>query len=431
MRICGSLIQACHRKGILVYVWLELPHVSDRFWADHPEWREKTALLQDAQLDWRKLMNLRNPQALAAVRAGVTRLMNRFDWDGVNLAELYFESLEGAANPARFTPMNEDVRREFQAAKGFDPLDLFQHGAPAAERLRAFLDYRAELSRRQQTDWIEFVETIRASKPDLDLALTHVDDRFDTRMRDLIGADAGRVLPMLDSHDFTFLIEDPATIWNMGPKRYPEIAKRYQPLTRHADKLAIDINIVERYQDVYPTKLQTGTELFEEVHLAAQAFPRVALYFENSIQAADLPLLSAAAASVEKIEQTGSRLAVGSKYGVGLPWQGPATVNGRAWPVRSQSVLWLPAGTQVIEPAAKDTRWHVVDFNGRLESASVTARGLELAYQSSARAIAVLDGTPVKVEIDGAAASPQFQQNGSETVLLLPRGQHLVSIEMR
>ncbi len=37
------LIEACHRKAILVYVWLELPHVSEKFWDEHPEWREKTA----------------------------------------------------------------------------------------------------------------------------------------------------------------------------------------------------------------------------------------------------------------------------------------------------------------------------------------------------------------------------------------------------
>src|ERR1700741_4919793 len=107
---------------------------------------------------------------------------------------------------------------------------------------------------------------------------------------------------MLERHDFTFLVEDPATIWNLGPQRYPQIAARYQPLTKRDDKLAIDINIVERYQDVYPTKQQTGTEWFELVHLAAKAFPQVALYFENSILAADLPLLSAAAAGNDKIE---------------------------------------------------------------------------------------------------------------------------------
>jgi hypothetical protein len=62
-----KLIEACHRKAILVYVWLELPHVSEKFWDAHPEWREKTAILQDAQLDWRKLMNLNNPDCFAAV----------------------------------------------------------------------------------------------------------------------------------------------------------------------------------------------------------------------------------------------------------------------------------------------------------------------------------------------------------------------------
>ena len=124
------LIDACHRNAIQVYAWVELPHVSERFWDQHPEWREKTALLQDAQLDWRKLMNLTNRAAFAEAARGLRGLMDRFDWDGVNLAELYFESLEGHENPARFTPMNDDVRAEFQAASGIDPLDLFNPKSP-------------------------------------------------------------------------------------------------------------------------------------------------------------------------------------------------------------------------------------------------------------------------------------------------------------
>jgi len=114
------LIDVCHRNAIQVYAWLELPHVSEKFWDGHPEWREKTALLQDAQLDWRKLMNLTNRAAFSAVSQGVRELTARFDWDGVNLAELYFESLEGHENPARLTPMNDDVRAEFHQAAGFE-----------------------------------------------------------------------------------------------------------------------------------------------------------------------------------------------------------------------------------------------------------------------------------------------------------------------
>jgi hypothetical protein len=424
----ARLIDACHRHGILVYAWLELPHVSEKFWADHPEWREKTAILQDAQLDWRKLMNLANPQAFAAVSAGVERLLRKFDWDGVNLAELYFESLEGAANPARFTPMNGDIRREFREQHGIDPLELFKTPSPNADRLKTFLDYRAGLARRQQEQWIAQIEALRADKPDLDLVLTHVDDRFDTRMRELIGADAGRVLPLLDQHNFTFLIEDPATIWNLGPQRYPQIAARYQPLTKRTDRLAIDINIVERYQDVYPTKQQTGTELFQLVHLASQAFPRVALYFENSILPPDLALLPASAATVEKVEQQGSRWNITSRTGVGVEWHGPVTVDGRLWPARDASTVWLPAGSHVLESSLKDVATKLVDFNGKLRSASESSSGLDFSYESNSRAIAIVDHRPDTIELDSAPEKPPVLESGPNFVVVLPRGQHLVRI---
>jgi hypothetical protein len=247
-------------------------------------------------------------------------------------------------------------------------------------------------------------------------------------MRDLIGADAARVLPLLDQHDFTFLIEDPATIWNLGPQRYPQIASRYQPLTQHADHLAIDINIVERYQDVYPTKQQTGTELFQLVHVAAQAFPQVALYFENSILTPDLPLLASAAATVDKVEQNGSRLIIDSRRGVGVSWQGPALVNGHLWPVRGDTTLWLPAGNSVVEPAPKDTSLRVVDFNGDLRSASASTRDLQFSYQSTARAVALLNARPSKVEIDGAPAGEALPESAAGFVLRLPRGQHIVQL---
>src|SRR5450432_753501 len=356
-----KLIEACHREGILVYAWLELPHVSDHFWDAHPEWREKTAVLQDAQLDWRKLMNLTNRDCFRAVSAGVTQLVTRFDWDGVNLAELYFESLEGPANPSRFTTMNDDVRNEYRAQSGQDPLTVF--ATPA------FLEYRAGLARRIQEEWLGHLEQIRRQKPYLDLVLTHVDDRFDSGMREAIGADAARVLPLLDTHNFTFLIEDPATVWHLGPQRYQTIAERYRALTPHRDKLAIDLNIVDRYQNVYPTKQQTGTELFQLVHRASASFPRVALYFENSLLPPDLPLLPSSAAAVTKIEKIGPKLVVDSATEVGIPWTGPAIVDGLPWPAADDQTLWLPAGPHAIEAAPASHSPRLLYLNADLKSA--------------------------------------------------------------
>lgn len=305
------LIEACHRQRILVYAWLELPHVSERFWAEHPEWREKTALGEDAWLDWRKLMNLRHPECARAVADGVRAMMARFDWDGVNLAELYFESLEGTANAARFTPMNTLVREEFRRAKGWDPLEIFQRGRPPRE----FLDWRAELAGRLQDEWLGVLRGIKQRKPHLELVWTHIDDRYDPRMRDLLGADTKRAIGVLEQNEATFLIEDPATAWSAGPRRYLEIAQKYGTNPR----LAIDINIVERYQDVYPTKQQTGVELFQLVHYAGQGFRRVAVYFENSILTPDYPLLSAATAPPVRSGR--------AERPYGVRFVGPAQVN--------------------------------------------------------------------------------------------------------
>ena len=220
-----KLIEACHRNAILVYAWLELPHVSEKFWADHPAWRERTALGQDAQLDWRKLMNLQNVDCRREVEKEIGRLLREFDWDGVNVAELYFESLEGASNPARFTPMNDDVRQEFKRVGGFDPQLLFDPSSTYAagnhpEALRKFLDFRAQLASRMQAEWLDAIDRLKSTKPYLDVVLTHIDDRFEPGIRDALGADVSRSVPVIHARHSMLLVEDPATLWNLGPERY-------------------------------------------------------------------------------------------------------------------------------------------------------------------------------------------------------------------
>jgi hypothetical protein len=404
-----QLIEACHRTGILVYAWLELPHVSEKFWQDHPEWREKTAVLQDAHLDWRKLMNLNNRDCSRAVAAGVKSLVGRFDWDGINLAELYFESLEGIANPSRFTPMNTDLRSEFQKARGFDPIEIFGSRRDAASQ-RMFLDFRSDLVRRMQEQWIGELEAIRKTAPHLELVLTHVDDRLDTGMRDAIGADAARVLPLLGKHSFTFLVEDPATVWHLGANRYRQLAERYRALTPYRDKLGIDLNIVERYQNVYPTRQQTGIELFQLVHAASP----------------DLDLLPSAAAAVSRIETIGGKLVVESPNGVGIPWKGGAAVDGQAWPLASAETLWLPPGGHAVEHIGAESPLRIERFTGTIRSASVAGGArVEFSYQSASRAIAVLSGEVRRIEVDGEEHAPR---RAGPRAIFLPRGQHVVSL---
>jgi hypothetical protein len=419
------LISACHRERILVYVWLELPHVSTEFWNRHPAWREKTARLKDAHVDWRLLMNLSNPDCQSAVLDGVHSLLERFDWDGVNFAELYFDGTEGIANPREFTPLNDDVRREVRGRYGFDPIELFHNQPRDAEKLRIFLNYRSGLVAHLQETWIAALEKMRAEKPNLDLVLTHVDDRFDKTMHDAIGADAARALKLLERYEFTFIVEDPGSVWHLGPQRYTEIAALYRPLTPHQERLAVDINIVDRWQTVYPTARQRGAELAELVHTASEAFPRVIYYYEKSISSFDSPLLSPASALVTHAELDGQDLTIESPYGVGLNWSSAVSLDGEDWPVRDDRHIWVPAGRHVLHESPNPSALRVLDFNGTLLSAAIRPDGVELNYESTSRALAQMDRRPMRLVVDGKSSVVDLC---GEFVVCLPRGKHKVLI---
>mgnify|MGYP005838599245 FL=1 len=392
-----SLIGACHRRAIHVYAWLEFPHVSEAFWEAHPEWREKTATGQDAHLDWRKLMNLAEPDCARAVEEGLRGLLRRFEWDGVNLAELYFESLEGYLNPARFTPFNDRVRAEYRAETGVDPADFYDpssrfYHVRDAGPMRRFLDYRARLAHRLQVEWLERARRLSEESGGLDLVLTHVDDRFDTTMRDNLGADAAALLPEAARFGAAFLVEDPATIWNLGPERYAELARRYAPILPAGVRLGADINIVERYQDVYPTKQQTGGELFQLLHWAAKSFPQVAVYFENSILAPDWSLVGAAAAAAQVRQTGGGALEVESAAPAALRWDGCASLDGQPWPIRSHGRLLVPAGKHRVTGCAEPVVPVLEDFSGQVLKLDRVDGLWRLEYESRARAIAVFGG---------------------------------------
>jgi hypothetical protein len=432
-----GLIAACHRNAILTYAWLELPHVSEKFWADHPEWREKTGLGQDAKLDWRKLMNLEDPACRKAVEAQVQGLLERFDWDGVNLAELYFESLEGVSNPSRFTPMNDNVRAAFKQSAGLDPKLLFDPAsANAAGRdpasLRKFLDFRAHLVTEMQSQWMDTAMRIRERKPWLDIVLTHIDDRFEPGVRDALGADVAKTLPLAEARGVKVIIEDPAPLWNLGAERYTQLAAKYAELTpnKPAANFAVDINIVDRYQDVYPTKKQTGVELFELVHSAAASFYQVALYFESSLEKQDLMLLPAAATMARITHPTADELDVTTPQACRILWTGAVEMDGKPWPVQSPVAVLTPAGHHRLTPGVSSpgapAGLHISDFNGDVQTAQTTRTGVELAYKSQTRAIATLDAAVTTVEVDGSlfwlpigGEKPQF--------FVLPAGQHLVT----
>ncbi len=422
------LIDACHRNGILVYAWLELPHVSEAFYERHPKWREKTAVRQDAHLDWRYLMNLKDADCFQAVATGLRGLLSRFDWDGVNLAELYFESPDGPKNSLRYTPFNDAVRSEFKAHHRIDPLDFFRENSPHYWRRDAsswtkFVDYRVEQVRLLNEQFLRLLSEIRASaKPHLDLILTFVDNLYDPQMREAVGADIKEILPLLERYDFTLVMEDPSTVWHLGPRRYSDLAQSYARLTRRTGRLGIDINIVDRWEPVYPTEKQTGIEFLQLFRHAGRNFQAVLAYSEQSILNQDLELVAHALAADVSGEVFGSGVLV--KAGRPVVYRtgaGPADfrVDGNAWPCAAGDEVLLPAGLHRVAAvsASGGARPRLVRLNGDLlEARYAGEKGIEFSYRARGRAIVLFDRSPESLQVDGAPLT------GSSAVFLLPPG---------
>ena len=167
------LIQLAHQNAMLVYLWLEIPHVSQKFWDDHPEWHEITATGEEAEIDWRKNMAVDIPECRKAIMNELETILLKFEWDGVNFAELYYESPQGMKSPRLFTPMNKYIRSIFKDQEGFDSKEIFNSSSryywktnetAAAKFLnfrqdrivelhRIFLDYLYNLKKQYKREW--------------------------------------------------------------------------------------------------------------------------------------------------------------------------------------------------------------------------------------------------------------------------------------
>ena len=145
----ARLIKLAHANGILVYAWLEPPQVSQKFWIDHPEWREKNYKGEDVRPSWRYPVALSDNSCLDAVINKYSQLLTTYDWDGVNLSELYFEADNGFDNPEKFTPMHKSAQKEMLSKYGFNIHELFNplseyYWKNNYESTQKFVNYRID-----------------------------------------------------------------------------------------------------------------------------------------------------------------------------------------------------------------------------------------------------------------------------------------------
>ncbi len=443
------LISLAHQNALLVYLWLELPHVNAKFWEDHPEWREITATGDTAIIDWRHLMALTDDSCKEAVFSEIASVIRQYDWDGINLAELYFESPLGPERPELFTPMHPSARKLFQIQYGFDPIQLFNETSPYFwkrnnEKWTLFEEFRKNLLVDIHRKFLEFFyQQNELNKKDIDIVLTVMDNIHAKKTGQGIGIDTRRIIALSNEYPFTLQIEDPQELWHLDASRYDTLSQTYLPMVTN-NKLILDINIVpyRSYKEsLAPTQAPTGLELSNLLQSAQQDNNQVALYSESAIYMVDLPWIAYTLGR----HATESFL---SPYQWQIQSENTITfdldpqihkdiqVNGSLWPAYYNGKATLPPGTNIIQPLSQreslinkiKTSTRLFDISGELESCKLLSRGIELSYRSDVKNYILVNEEPREIYVDDLHYDAEIVQGIQGFSVQLPSGSHRVRL---
>jgi hypothetical protein len=392
------LIAALHARGVRVYAWLEPPFVDSRMWNDHPECREKTSQGRDAVDDWRSLIALENDRCFKIAWRVWRNLLARFDFDGVNVAELYFAS----------------------PSLPYHPSALVQFGKNPATNPQEWLRFRRDLVVRLNR---KIVERIRSLGKPLDVELTVIDDQLDPKLGRRVGSDIERLAQAARDGGATLQVEDPYTTWTRGPSRYAVLSRSIAALMPPQRSL-LDINVVPRAY-AYPTATMTGAELDLSIANASSRSGRVALFSAGTLLPGDLGSVAGAVAGAA---------VTGDTY-VDAPWSvvvsapeaghGRFLLDGKPWPAAHGRAI-VPAGRHTVSwLAGDDGRPGLLRLAGNLLAERATGKTLDVSYDALASAWSVVDRRPSSLMVDGrkVALSVAADPDGGFAVRL-PAGRH-------
>lgn len=442
----AALIKACHRNGISVLCWLETPMISLKFWENHPEWREKTVFQRDAHIDWRYLMDLADTNCRNEVFKEFKQFLLKYDWDGVDFAELYFEpSPVGPELPENFTPMNSVVRQEFMKSGGFDPVLLFDTTSTHYWKKnnadwKKFAAYRKLLLFRLKQEFLTFFTHVKQQKKDLEVMLTVLDVSITPELSDYIGEDTQNSLALFKKYDISLQVEDPSNCWGLTPQRYDKMGKLYRQYVKGRESLIFDCNVVSAHELGYggfPSEIPTGEEIRQIAYNMDLHDVRPAFYSEDVVSDADYRNISTVLANKAHIISIDS-----NQWSIRAPKtitvntgnsNSQVLVDNRPWFAGEGQKIIVPLGEHrlTFSNSVRDTNtlW-IRNISGQLWNAIFTSNTVEFVYSEPiASCYVILNNKPGKVEVDGKTTNCLIYPNeDDEFVVKLPQGKHIVKI---
>jgi archaellum component FlaF (FlaF/FlaG flagellin family) len=437
-----QFIKAAHTNGILVYLWLEFPMVSEAFWKKYPEYREKTALGKDAHLDWRYLMSLDNPKCFELAMTEVKSLYLVHRWDGINFAELYYESPVGIQEPDKLTPFNPTIAAIYKAKNAKDINQFFLPNGTlntntTEQDLEQFLDFRqTQLETLTEKSILALQHILKSN--DGDLILTQIDNHLDANVAKNIGIGPEFYQKINHLSPYQLLIEDPFTLWHLEAGRYLQLGNYYQQMN-FSHNLGVDINIVTRLHNDKLLPKQSGEELMTLIKQASTAFDFVALYSADSISQDDLNKIPTVLANASQINQiSASQYQIHATTKISVDLNSPKKqfiVNGKSWGAYRDSTLLLPPGTHTIvlqnAPQSYGTsHFHFTELPTSVTQILKSEYGITAHYNSAGKTFTCVNRPPIRMTLDGKKyVGPTYKDSSNKNIwILLPKGKHKLSV---
>ena len=442
------LITLAHANGLLAYAWLEPPQVSKKFWDDHPQWREKNFKGEDIPPMWRYTVALENDSCLAAMTEEYVKILRGYDWDGVDLAELYYEAARGFENPNVFAPMHPSAQKEVRRKYGFDLTAIFNPQSPLYWKTNpsaknAVVDYRVDQLEQAYEAFLSAFTDIANTRQGFQILVTAVDSYGSPELREYLGVDMTRILAMQKKYRFVLQVEDPENLWSTDPDRYIEIGKRYSRLVGDSSKLALDLNILNfRKKETitpFPTLIQTGTESYLLLKAAALGSNRLTVYSEASVNPQDVTFFANAIAAQVRYRYGENGIDVRSPYSIVCKMPKAITeINIDGVPLSSfrDNAFNVPAGEHHISfshDAVNTFSTHelqvkILSITGNLLSATHGLRDIDFEYESGTRTIAAFNVAPSAVKVDHRDFPFTVMKGNDCYSIFLPSGRHYVEL---
>jgi hypothetical protein len=387
---------------------------------------------------------LTDPACVDSIALKYRTLLDSFDWDGVNLAELYFESGKGFETPLQFTPMHSSAVREVKRKYGIDLTSIFDQNSPWYWKTNPAVQSTLTEYRIHKLDEVyerllgEFSDHAK-SRPGFQIIVTAMDSYGSPELREQLGVDMSRILALQKRYGFLLQVEDAERLWSTDPLRYIRIGRMYEQLMGDRSKLLLDLNILtfRKKSDIipFPTLIQTGTESFLLIYAASVGAPRFTFYSEETVNPQDLPFFANAASHGIRYQRTGDAYSFEAAHSfiLRLPKEVPQILlDGTPITASRENLFFIPAGTHTVDvnPGATGAfstsrlQPRILASTHDISNLAYGMRNAKFTYEAEERMLVSFSNEPTQVILDGQYYTFALMKGNDCYTIQLPPGKH-------